>query len=32
MGPLDATPGDWDHFRAFAPPWLAVWARLRGPA
>ncbi len=22
-----AEPGSWDHFNAFAPPWLAVWAR-----
>lgn len=21
-----AEPGTWDHFNAFAPPWLAVWA------
>ncbi len=21
-----AEPGSWDHFNAFAPPWLAVWA------
>lgn len=21
-----AGPGSWDHFVAFAPPWLAVWA------
>jgi ubiquinone/menaquinone biosynthesis C-methylase UbiE len=22
-----AEPGTWDHFVAFAPPWLAIWAR-----
>jgi len=26
-GRLDAEPGTWDHFKAYAPPWLAVWAR-----
>ena len=24
---LQAESGTWDHFNAFAPPWLAVWAR-----
>jgi SAM-dependent methyltransferase len=25
----DATPGDWDHLVAVAPPWLLFWATLR---
>ena len=23
-----ATPGSWDHFVAYAPPWLTILARL----
>jgi hypothetical protein len=23
---LNAEPGTWDHFVAYAPPWLAIWA------
>lgn len=26
---LQAEPGTWDHFVAFAPPWLAFWASYR---
>ena len=29
-GSLDATPGTWEHFKAYAPPWLTIWARLSG--
>ena len=29
VGSLDARPGSWDHFKAYAPPWLTIWARLR---
>ena len=29
-GRLDATPGTWGHFQAYAPPWLTIWARLAG--
>jgi SAM-dependent methyltransferase len=29
-GDLQAAPGTWDHFKAYAPPWLAIWARF-GP-
>ncbi len=25
---LNAEPGSWDHFVAFAPPWLSIWAEL----
>jgi len=25
----NAEPGTWDHFTAFAPPWLAWWARYQ---
>lgn len=25
---VNAEPGTWDHFVAYAPPWLAVWAAL----
>jgi SAM-dependent methyltransferase len=28
----DPTPGEWDHFTAVLPPWLAFWARLRPEA
>ncbi|HEX6480939.1 MAG TPA: class I SAM-dependent methyltransferase [Ktedonobacteraceae bacterium] len=24
-----AEPGTWDHFVAYVPPWLAIWARYR---
>jgi SAM-dependent methyltransferase len=27
-GSLDAPPGSWEHFKAYAPPWLTIWARL----
>ncbi len=26
---LSAEPGTWDHFVAYVPPWLAIWARYR---
>jgi hypothetical protein len=26
---LDAEPGTWDHFVAYAPPWLAFWTEYR---
>jgi ubiquinone/menaquinone biosynthesis C-methylase UbiE len=26
---LNADPGSWDHFVAFAPPWLSIWAEFR---
>ena len=26
-GTADAQPGTWEHFKAFIPPWIAVWAR-----
>jgi SAM-dependent methyltransferase len=25
-GDLNAVPGSWQHFKAIAPPWLAIWA------
>jgi SAM-dependent methyltransferase len=25
---LNAEPGSWDHFVAFAPPWLSIWTEL----
>jgi hypothetical protein len=25
----NAEPGIWDHFVAFAPPWLSIWASYR---
>ena len=25
----NAEPGSWDHFVAFAPPWLSIWASYR---
>lgn len=28
IGPPDADPGSWEHFVAYAPPWLVCWARL----
>jgi len=28
LGSLDARPGSWDHFKAYAPPWLTIWSRL----
>ncbi len=28
-GNLDAQPGSWEHFLAYAPPWMKVWCRLR---
>ncbi len=29
-GDLDAEPGTWEHFKAYVPPWVAVWARRTG--
>lgn len=26
---LSAEPGTWDHFVAYVPPWLVIWARYR---
>jgi len=26
---INAEPGTWDHFVAFAPPWLSIWASYR---
>jgi len=34
-GDTSAEPGSWAHFKAFAPPWLTIWAKAhaqRGPA
>ena len=31
-GDADAEPGTWDHFKAYAPPWLTIWARQYGRA
>jgi len=28
-GGLNAEPGSWDHYTAFAPPYLHIWARYR---
>jgi len=28
LGTVDAPAGAWDHFKAYAPPWLAIWSRL----
>jgi hypothetical protein len=28
-GDLEAEPGSWTHFQAFAPPYLKLWARYR---
>jgi len=28
-GDLTAEPGSWEHFQAFAPPFLKLWARYR---
>jgi SAM-dependent methyltransferase len=28
-GDLAAKPGSWEHYIAFAPPWMKVWARLQ---
>ncbi|HLV36092.1 MAG TPA: class I SAM-dependent methyltransferase [Spirillospora sp.] len=25
----DAEPGTWEHYKAFAPPWLTIWARYQ---
>lgn len=27
---LNAEPGSWDHFVAYAPPWLSFWLRFTG--
>jgi SAM-dependent methyltransferase len=29
-GDAAAEPGSWAHFNAFMPPWLTIWAELRG--
>jgi ubiquinone/menaquinone biosynthesis C-methylase UbiE len=31
-GDLEAEPGSWEHFQAFAPPFLKLWARYRPEA
>jgi hypothetical protein len=30
FGDSDAEPGTWEHFKAYAPPWLVIWARKTG--
>lgn len=25
----DAEPGSWEHYKAFVPPWLTIWARYQ---
>jgi len=30
-GTTEAEPGTWEHFKAYLPPWLAVWARKDSP-
>lgn len=30
LGEIDAEPGSWDHFKAYLPPWIALWAKNTG--
>jgi hypothetical protein len=29
IGDPTAEPGSWEHYTAFAPPWMKVWTQLR---
>ena len=28
-GDLEAEPGSWEHYQAYAPPFLSLWAQYR---